>query len=86
MNSRDKSLVTCRLSAILGERRITRAQVARDTGIARAVLDCWYNDKVSSYDDKVLGGLCRYLNVKPGDLLRLVEQGDLFGVAKVSGD
>ena len=78
MNRKDKSLVTCKLSAILGDRRITRAQLARDTGVARAVLDRWYNDKVTSYDERVLGALCQYLDVQPGDLLKLVEQGKLF--------
>lgn len=72
-------MVTCKLSAILGDRRIKVADVARDTGIARAVLDRWYHDRVASFDRDVLGRLCRYLGVSPGDLLKLVEQGDLFG-------
>ncbi len=72
-------MVTCKLSAILGDRRLKVADVARDTGIARAVLDRWYHDRVASFDRDVLGRLCRYLNVKPGDLLKMVEQGDLFG-------
>lgn len=72
-------MVTCKLSAILGDRRLKVADVSRDTGIARAVLDRWYHDRVASFDRDVLGRLCRYLNVKPGDVLKLVEQGDLFG-------
>jgi putative transcriptional regulator len=72
-------MVTCKLSAILGDRRLKVADVARDTGIARAVLDRWYHDRIASFDREVLGRLCRYLGVKPGDLLKLVEQGDLFG-------
>ena len=71
-------MVTCKLSAILGDRRIKVADVARDTGIARAVLDRWYHDRVASFDRDVLGRLCRYLGVSPGELLKLVEQGDLF--------
>lgn len=71
-------MITCRLSAILGERRIRVADVARDTGIARAVLDRWYHDRAGSYDREVLGKLCDYLKVTPGELLRVVEQGDLF--------
>lgn len=72
-------MVTCKLSAILGDRRLKVADVARDTGIARAVLDRWYHDRVASFDRDVLGRLCRYLGVAPGDLLRVVDQGDLFG-------
>lgn len=72
-------MVTCKLSAILGDRRLKVSDLARDTGIARAVLDRWYHDRVASFDRDVLGRLCRYLEVAPGDLLKLVEQGDLFG-------
>lgn len=72
-------MITCKLSAILGDRRLKVADVARDTGIARAVLDRWYHDRVASFDREVLGRLCSYLGVSPGELLKVVEQGDLFG-------
>ena len=71
-------MITCKLSAILGERRIKVADVARDAGIGRAVLDRWYHDKVSSYDRDVLSRLCDYLKVTPSELLHMVEQGKLF--------
>ncbi|MDO9050021.1 MAG: helix-turn-helix transcriptional regulator [Methylotenera sp.] len=71
-------MITCKLSAILGERRIKIADVARDAGIGRATLDRWYHDKVSSYDRDVLSRLCDYLQVTPADLLKVVEQGKLF--------
>ena len=73
-------MITCRLSAILGERRIKVSDLGRETGIARAVLDRWYHDRASSYDREVMAKLCTYLKVAPGDLLKVVEQGDLFGV------
>ncbi len=72
-------MITCKLSAILGERRIKVADLARDTGIARAVVDRWYHDRVSSFDRDVLSRLCDYLQVTPAELLKLVEQGKLFG-------
>ena len=71
-------MITCKLSAILGERRIKVADLARDSGVGRAILDRWYHDKVSSYDREVLGRLCDYLDVTPADLLKVVEQGKLF--------
>jgi putative transcriptional regulator len=71
-------MITCKLSMVLGERRIKIADVARDAGIGRAVLDRWYHDKVSSYDRDVLSRLCDYLKVTPSDLLQVVEQGKLF--------
>jgi putative transcriptional regulator len=71
-------MITCKLSAILGERRIKVADLARETGIARAVIDRWYHDRVSSFDRDVLSRLCDYLKVTPADLLKAVEQRHLF--------
>lgn len=71
-------MITCKLSAILGERRIKVSDLARDTGIARATLDRYFHDRVNSFDRDVLGKLCDYLKVTPGDLLKVVEQGKLF--------
>ncbi|MFM9912738.1 MAG: helix-turn-helix domain-containing protein [Methylophilaceae bacterium] len=71
-------MITCKLSAILGERRIKISDLSRDTGIARAVLDRWYHDRVSSFDRDVLGRLCDFLQVTPGELLKVVEQQKLF--------
>jgi putative transcriptional regulator len=54
------------------------SDVCRGTGIARATLDRYYQDRVNSFDRAVLGKLCQFLQVEPGDLLVLVDQGDLF--------
>jgi len=72
-------MITCKLSAVLGERRIKVSEVVTQTGIARAVVDRWYHDKANSFDRDVLGRLCSFLKVTPGELLQVVEQGDLFG-------
>ena len=74
------AMIICRLSTILGARRIKVSDVCRATGIARATLDRYYNDKVKSFDREVLGKLCQFLHVKPGELLVTVEQSDLFGL------
>ena len=71
-------MITCRLSTILGSKRIKVAEVCRVTGIARATLDRWYFDRVNSFDRDVLGRLCQFLQVGPGELLVEIEQGDLF--------
>jgi putative transcriptional regulator len=73
-------MITCRLSTILGAKRLKVSDVCRGTGIARATLDRYYSDKVNSFDREVLSKLCDFLQVKPGDLLVLVDQGDLFAV------
>lgn len=71
-------MIICRLSTILGAKRLKVAEVCRATGIARATLDRYYYDRVKSFDREVLGKLCQFLQVKPGDLLVKVDQQDLF--------
>ena len=73
-------MISCRLSTILGAKRIKVSDVCRSTGIARATVDRYYNDSVNSFDRKVLSSLCDFLQVKPGDLLVLVKQDDLFSM------
>ena len=71
-------MITCRLSTILGARRIKISDVCRATGIARATLDRYYYDRVNSFDREVLTKLCDFLQIEPGDLIVKVEQGNLF--------
>lgn len=71
-------MITCCLSTILGARRIKVSDVCRATGIARATLDRYYNDRVNSFDREVLAKLCNYLQVEPGELIVKLDQGDLF--------
>lgn len=71
-------MITCKLSTLLGERRLKVADVCRATSISRATLDRYYYDRVKSFDRDVLARLCLYLKVHPGELLVLVDQGDLF--------
>ena len=71
-------MISCRLSTILGAKRLKVSDVCRATGIARATIDRYYYDKVNSFDREVLSRLCDFLQVKPADLLVVVEQGKLF--------
>jgi putative transcriptional regulator len=73
-------MISCRLSTILGEKRLKVSDVCRATGIARATVDRYYYDKVNSFDREVLYKLCNFLEVSPGNLLVVVEQGDLFDI------
>ena len=73
-------MISCRLSTILGAKRIKVSDVCRATGIARATIDRYYNDNVNSSDRKVLSSLCDFLHVNPGDLIVLVKQDDLFNL------
>ncbi len=79
-------MITCKLSTILGARRIKVSDVCRATGIARATIDRYYYDRVNSFDREVLTKLCDFLQIEPGDLIVKVEQGDLFSdLTKVEG-
>ncbi len=71
-------MIVCRLSTILGAKRIKVADVCRATGIARATIDRYYFDRVNSFDREVLSTLCDYLRIEPSDLIVKVPQGDLF--------
>jgi len=71
-------MISCRLSTILGARRIKVSDVCRGTGIARATIDRYYYDRVNSFDREVLTKLCDFLQIEPGQLIVKVEQGDLF--------
>jgi putative transcriptional regulator len=75
-------MISCRLSTILGAKRLKVSDVCRGTGVARATLDRYYYDKVNSFDREVLSKLCDFLQVKPGDLLVVVEQGKLFDTSQ----
>ncbi len=71
-------MITCRLSSILGAKRLKVSDVCRATGIARATIDRYYYDKVNRFDREVLSKLCYYLQVAPGELLVVIERGKLF--------
>jgi len=73
-------MISCHLSTILGAKRLKVSDVCRATGIARATVDRYYFDKVSSFDREVLSKLCNFLKVNPGNLLVVVEQTDSFDI------
>ena len=59
-------MISCRLSVILGAKRIKVAEVCRGTGIARATLDRYYYDRVNSFDRAVLEKLCKFFAGEAG--------------------
>ena len=61
-------MISCRLSTILGAKRIKVSDVCRGTGIARATIDRYYYDKVNSFDREVLSKLCDFLPEALGEL------------------
>lgn len=61
--------ITCKLSTILGERRLKMTDVARATGLSRNTIWGLYHDRVRKVDYHVLDKLCEFLGCQVGDLL-----------------
>jgi putative transcriptional regulator len=51
------------------KRRITVAEVARETGIDQRTLGKWAANTITRYDAPALEALCKYFECQPGDLL-----------------
>lgn len=52
------------------KRRISIAEVSRDTGIGQRTLLQWAHDSITRYDAAVIEALCRYFNCEVGDLIQ----------------
>lgn len=68
--------VTCRLSALMGERRLKMSDVVRGSGISKMTVWNLYHDRATRIGFDVLAKLCRFLDCQPGDLLVYVPDED----------
>lgn len=68
--------VKCRLSALLGERKLKISDVTRDTGISRTTLTALYYEKSEGISYRVLKTLCTYLGCSVGDILQVQMEGN----------
>ena len=62
-------MVRIHLSRILGELRITQAELARMTGIRPNTISDWYNEMVDRINLDHLDRICEALDCMPGDLI-----------------
>jgi putative transcriptional regulator len=62
------SMIENRLSRIMGERRLSIAQLARESGIAYSTLHPLYTGKAKRIDLKTLDRLCDALDVSVCDV------------------
>lgn len=62
-------MIECRLSTILGAKRLKQADVLRATGLAKGTITALYYDRATRIDFGTLNKLCEFLGVQPGDLL-----------------
>jgi putative transcriptional regulator len=61
--------IHCKLSTILGEKRLKMADVVRETGLAKGTVHALYHDRVTKVDFRVLDKLCDFLDCEIGDIL-----------------
>ncbi|MGE5443982.1 MAG: helix-turn-helix domain-containing protein [Ignavibacteriales bacterium] len=65
-------MVKCNLSRILGEKRILRVELSRQTGIAMYTLAQLYYDKWDGIKRDTINTLCKALSMQVGDLFEYV--------------
>ncbi len=63
--------VECRLDALLVERGMTVAELARRVGVTVVNLSVLKNNRARAIRFSTLTGLCEALNCQPGDLFRV---------------
>ncbi|MCL2696081.1 MAG: helix-turn-helix transcriptional regulator [Clostridiales bacterium] len=61
--------VHCKLSSILGGKRIKMAELVRMTGVSSATVNAMYHDRVKKIDYSVLNRICKALNCSVGELI-----------------
>jgi putative transcriptional regulator len=65
--------IRCRLSRILGDRRITQRKLAKKSGLSTYTINKFYNEKWQGVDRETMIKLCETLGVQVGDLFEYVE-------------
>lgn len=71
-------MIKCRLSTIMGERRLKIADVERGSGVHRNIVTRYYNDEIAMMSKDVIDRLCAFLKISPGELLQRVPPIDVF--------
>ncbi len=62
-------MIENRLSAILGERRMSIAEFARGADVAYSTAHSMWSGKTNRYDADILVKTCAFLGIQVGDLL-----------------
>ena len=65
--------IKCRLSILLGCRRISQRQLARDSGLSVFTVNKLYNERWSGVDKQTIVKLCETLKVDVGELFVYIE-------------
>jgi putative transcriptional regulator len=62
-------LIVNHLSRLMGERRLSIADVSRGTGLAYSAVHELYHDKTKRYDRETLNKLCTFFRVPVGAVI-----------------
>lgn len=66
-------VIRCRLGDIMQERNLSNKDVVTMTGVSRNTITSLAANATKRIDYDTLEGLCRGLNVLPGDLIEYIE-------------
>ena len=66
-------MIKCHLSKLMGEKRLSIADVSRQTGINRGVITRLYHETAIRVDLEVVETLCNLFECQVGDLFSICE-------------
>jgi putative transcriptional regulator len=66
--------IKCRLSTIMGSKRLKIVELHNLTGIARDTISSLYNEKAKGITFEVMAKLCAALDCQPGDLFEYIKE------------
>ena len=61
-------MIKCRLSILMGERKLRVADVARGTDLSRSTVTSLYKETAERVDLNTIDSLCEFLDCEVGDL------------------
>ena len=70
--------ITCKLSTILGSKRMSQRKLSIRAGLSTKTVNFLYNDRWEKVGRKTMGRICEALDITPGELFEyaLVGEGE----------
>ena len=68
--------IHCRLSSVLGNKRIKMSELSRMANVSKTTLHFMYHDKLQKIDFGVLDRICSALDCTVADLIEYVKEGE----------
>lgn len=69
-------MIRCRLSELLGRKRMHILELAKVSGVSYPTLWSLYHEKTTRIDFNTINAICKALVVQVGDLFEYVEMGE----------